>query len=74
MKISMYVSRDAAEALVPLLTEMQRMGMVGSSRTVSIEDWEDKEGRKVAKGFDGDGSARIFRIDAIKVNQAKKGI
>ncbi len=61
VKIEFTASDEAAESVVPLLKELQKMGRQGSSRNVKIEDWDGKS----SFGFDGDGASKIGDI---KVN------
>lgn len=61
VKIEFTASDEAAESVVPLLKELQKMGRQGSSRNVKIEDWDGKS----SFGFDGDGASKLGDI---KVN------
>lgn len=51
-------TRDAAEGLIPLLKELERLGRIGASRGIKIEDYDGRD----SFGFDGDGSSRIEEI------------
>lgn len=59
--IEIVCSDQAVEELAPLLRELKRMGSQGSSRSITIEDWDGKANF----GFDGDGAAKI---DSLKVD------
>lgn len=56
--ITIECSEQAVEELLPLLHELKRMGSLGSSRSIKIEDWDGKNNF----GFDGDGSAKITSL------------
>jgi 2'-5' RNA ligase len=57
-KIEFEASPDAAASLVPLLKELKKMGNQGSSRDITIDDWDGRTNF----GFDGDGNAKIGDI------------
>jgi len=56
--IQLTVTDQALEELVPLLTELKRLGSMGCSRTIRIEDYEGQS----KFGFDGDGSSKIKKL------------
>jgi len=60
-RIEVTCSELAAETLVPLLRELQRVGAAGTTCEVEIDDWDGPD--KFA--FDGDGGARI---ESVKVD------
>lgn len=59
-RIIIECNRAAENSLMPLLEQLQKMGDLGASRGIKIEDWSD-EG-KDSFGFDGDGPDHIERI------------
>ncbi len=66
--VELVVSDQALEELLPLLKELKRMGSMGSSRSIKIEDWDGESNF----GFDGDGSAKIRSI-TVDGEEVKKG-
>jgi 2'-5' RNA ligase len=68
-KIEFEATPDAAASLVPLLKELRKMGDQGSSRDITIDDWDGKSNF----GFDGDGNAKIgdIKVDGQVVEGAK---
>lgn len=59
--IELTCSDDALPGVLGLLKELRKLGRVGSSRSIKIEDWDGKS----SFDFDGDGWAKIGEI---KVN------
>ena len=57
--IILKVSDYAAEQLEPLLKEIKKMGDVGSSRSMKIEDWDGR----TRFDWDGDGSSMIYSME-----------
>lgn len=60
MEITIECNRAAMDEIVPLLEEMKAMGSIGSSRSITIEDWS--ENGEAVHGFDGDGPSKISDI------------
>ena len=70
--IELVVTDQGAEEILPLLRELQRMGNMGCSRSLKIEDWGhegDKDAKQSKFGWDGDGDAKIvtLKVDGKKV-------
>ena len=59
VKIVIECNRAAAESLMPLLETLEKMGNIGSSRSITIDDWDHGED---SFGFDGDGPDSIDKI------------
>ena len=63
VRIIIDCNRSAADSLMPLLEQIKIMGNIGSSRSITIEDWNrDEEWAENGFGFDGDGPDRIDEI------------
>lgn len=70
--LTITLNRAALAEIRPLLEDLQRLGDLGCSRSVIIEDWtEDDDGGNTTHGFDGDGPSKIFDI---KVTEGKKAL
>ena len=59
VEISIKCNRAAADNMLPLIRQLQVMGSVGSSRSITIEDYDGKN----RFGFDGDGPDNIESIE-----------
>ncbi len=57
-QIELNVSQYALEQLMPLLKELKRLGSMGCSRNIKIEDYDGDSDFD----FDGDGASKIFDI------------
>jgi hypothetical protein len=55
-KIEIFCSDTAVGSLLPLLKTLRSMGVLGSTREITIQDWEG------VYEFDGDGSDAIGEI------------
>lgn len=68
--IEIECSDQAVEELIPLLRELEAMGSMGSSRSITIEDWDGHP----KFGFDGDGNAKItsLKLDGKEAPERKK--
>lgn len=71
VEISIKCNRAAADSMLPLIRQLQVMGGVGSSRSITIEDYDGKN----RFGFDGDGPDNIESIkldgELVKSNMEK---
>ncbi|MBN2256691.1 MAG: hypothetical protein JW704_02555 [Anaerolineaceae bacterium] len=63
-EVKVVLNESALGELMPLLNEVKRLGDVGASRTIKIEDWDGKN----VFGFDGDGPSKIQSIEEKKLD------
>jgi hypothetical protein len=61
-KITLEVSGEAKENIMPILETFQKMGKLGSSRVIRIEEYGNYY-------FDGDGSSKIYDIKLEKIEE-----
>jgi hypothetical protein len=60
-KITLEVSSSAKDDILPILQTFQKMGKLGSSRSIIIDEYAEYY-------FDGDGASKIYdiKIEEIK--------
>lgn len=68
--LTIRLNKAALAEVEPLLQELKRLGDLGSSRGITIEDWAE-DGCEDQFGFDGDGPSKIFDI---KVTEGKTAL
>lgn len=68
------LNEAALDDLLPLLKEMKRMGSIGQSKTIKIEDYGREDDERDTFGFDGDGPSRIIsiKLDGKDIENKKK--
>lgn len=66
--ITIECSKSAIEELLPILKTLQKMGIMGCSRCIKIEEFGENF------YFDGDGSSKIIdiKVDGKNVDDDKK--
>jgi hypothetical protein len=68
-ELRVVLNEAAIVKLRPLIDEIKYMCDVGASRTVKIEEW-DERGRRDTFGFDGDGADEIKRVESRMIENA----